>query len=87
MNPFDEIGKEPEWSDADKAHFEKLDKLIYRTFEQNESGKELLEYWTEHLLMAGIDQTDNQLTIGMKEGTKLFIRNIIRTVRKIKDER
>lgn len=67
-----------------QVNAEKLDALIHRTFEQNESGKELLTIWKEALMMQptvepGIDQFD----AGIREGQKSFIRGILLTIRRI----
>ena len=86
-SPFDELGQQPDFTDEDKAHFDRLDYLIHKVFAQSDDGAELLEYWKEHLLMAaGAEPTDNDITIGMREGTRRFIRNIILTVRKVENE-
>lgn len=87
QNPFDKLGQQPEWSDDDKKQFERLDYLIHQVFKQTEAGAELLEIWGEHLMMApGLEVTDNDLQIGLREGTKAFIRNIILTIRKVENE-
>tara|TARA_R110000765_G_scaffold95174_4_gene179204 strand:+ start:10 stop:288 length:279 start_codon:yes stop_codon:yes gene_type:complete len=86
-NKFDELGAQPEWSDDDKTNFERLDYLIHKTFKQTPEGMELLELWEENLLMAkGFEFSDNDLTIGHKEGVKSFIRNIILTIRKVEND-
>jgi hypothetical protein len=83
-NPFDDLGKQPEWSDDDKKHFERLDYLIHKTFAQSEEGRELLELWKEHLMMSpGCLPTDNDLQVGIREGVKDFIRKIVLTIRKV----
>lgn len=85
-NPFDELGKQPEFSDEDKKHFEKIDYLIHKVFAQSDEGRELLEIWQEHLLMSPTFQpSDNDLQIGYNEGVKSFIRNIILTLRKVEN--
>lgn len=86
-NPFDDLGKQPEFSDEDKKQFDRLDYLIHKTFAQTDSGKELLEYWKEHLIMSPTcTPSDNDLQIGYNEGTKSFIRNIILTIRKVEND-
>jgi len=88
-NPFDEIG----FTDADdvehlkadrEAKGARLDNLIHRTFAENEAGEELLGLWLESILMIPTAQAGMEpLEIGINEGVKQFIRNIILTVRKI----
>ena len=86
-NQFDQLGAQPEWSDDDKTNFERLDYLIHKTFSQTPEGTELLELWAENMLMAkGFEFSDNDLTIGHKEGVKSFIRNIILTIRKVEND-
>jgi len=86
-NPFDELGKQPEFSDEDKKNFDKLDYLIHKVFAQTDAGKELLEIWQESLLVTPtVDPSYNDLQIGMNEGFKTFIRNIILTVRKVNND-
>ena len=89
FNPFDELGfgnleqtKEQisEW----EKHCERLDHLIHRTFAQNEAGAELLEEWTQALIMTPTARAgDDLLAIGINEGVKQFIRNIHATVKKV----
>lgn len=88
-NPYDDLGAQPEWNEDDKARYDKLDYLIHKTFKQSPEGYELLELWTENLLMSpSFEAGDNDLVIGHKEGVKSFIRNIILTIRKVEsDER
>lgn len=67
-----------------EAKAAKLDYLIHRTFEQGESGKELLDYWKTSLVMqpvaeGGLDLID----IGIREGYKRFIRGIILTIERV----
>lgn len=88
-NPFDEIGftdlDEVERINADReAKGDRLDNLIHRAFSENEAGVELLELWAESLLMIPTAQAGmDLLEVGINEGVKQFIRNIIITVRKI----
>jgi hypothetical protein len=91
---FDSIGLnfDPEEIQKHKNEQEalgnKLDYLIHRTFAQTDAGKELLELWTESLLISpGANPGMDNIEIGMREGQKQFIRNIILTIRKVeKDE-
>ena len=83
-NPFDSIGQQPEFSDEDNKHFEKLDNLIHQTFVQCDAGAELLEHWREALMMTPtVEAGADLITVGQAEGIKTFIRNIILTIRKV----
>lgn len=85
-NPFDDLGKQLDWSDEDNAHFERLDHLYHRVFVQSESGQELLKAWQEHLLFNSADNEGSDLySLGKNEGIKTFIRNIILTARKVEN--
>ncbi len=86
-NQFDLLGSQPEWSEDDKVHFERLDYLYHRVFAETEEGRELLETWLESLQMTPNDIEGSDLySLGKQEGIKTFIRNIILTVRKVEDE-
>jgi len=61
------------------------DYLVHRLFEQNEDGKELLTIWKEALMMTGLS-SDVPVQIGIGEGKKQFIRNIILTIRRVENE-
>lgn len=88
-NVFDKIGftdlDEVERINADReAKHARLDNLIHRTFAESEAGEELLVLWLEAILMVPTAQAGmGLLEIGIEEGKKEFIRNIILTVRKI----
>ena len=63
---------------------DKLDNLIHKVFSQNEEGKELLEIWGKTLMMMPTaNPNDDSIQIGINEGTKRFIRNIIVTIEKV----
>ncbi len=89
-NAFDELGGQvsPEEAELQKreqqAQYDKIENLIHRTFEQNEAGKELLAIWAEALLVTpgALPGMDN-IQVGIIEGRKAFIRNIILTIRKV----
>ena len=86
-SPFDDIGKQPEWTEDDKAQFERLDYLYHRVFAENEEGKELLKVWVEALQITPSDIEGSDLyALGKQEGIKTFIRNILLTVRKVENE-
>lgn len=84
---FDELGAEPDYTDEQKEQFNKLDYLIHRTFAEMEDGRELLSLWEDALLLNSTAQPgDDLLQIGINEGQKTFIRNIILTIRKVENE-
>lgn len=59
---------------------------VHKVFAQNEDGRELLEHWRDSLLMvpsAGPNST--QIEIGIAEGIKQFVRNIIIQTKKFED--
>ena len=63
---------------------DKLDNLIHKVFSQNEEGKELLGIWGKTLMMMPTaNPNDDSIQIGINEGTKRFIRNIIVTIEKV----
>ena len=73
--------------DQQAQKHERLDNLIHRTFRQSESGRELLQEWTQALIMSptakpGSDMVD----IGIEEGKKAFIRGILLTVERVENE-
>ena len=73
-------------SNKDQEAAQKLDYLIHKVFVQNKDGAELLALWQKSLMMTpgagnGMDQVD----IGIAEGFKRFIRNIILTCNKVNE--
>ncbi|MFQ6609426.1 MAG: hypothetical protein ACE5D7_01370 [Fidelibacterota bacterium] len=61
-----------------------IDYLIHQTFEQNVSGKKLLEIWKESLIMqATVESGMDKFEAGIREGQKRMIRGIILTVKRI----
>lgn len=86
-NPLNDLDVQPQWSDAQKQHFEKLDHLIHKVFAQTEEGKELLEYWKEALLISPTAEHGyDMLSVGLNEGKKTFIRNILLTIKKVEND-
>ncbi len=92
-NPFDELGinLDPEEIKRQQAKqtelHERLDRLIHQTFAQTDSGVELLALWNESLqITPGAVPGMKILEVGIIEGKKAFIRNIILTIRKVEDE-
>lgn len=88
-NFFDQLGfQDPEETkrilNEQRVKGDKLDNLIHRTFAQNESGVELLSLWSDTLMMMPTAQGNmDSIQIGINEGIKQFIRNIILTVKKV----
>ncbi len=90
-NPFDELfSYDPEEAEKfakdQKAKGEKFDYLVHRVFAQSDEGQELLALWKESLSMAPTaEEGMDTLSIGIREGMKRFIRNIIITVKKVEE--
>ena len=89
-DPFDNIVGLPDHEEVKRMLVEqqgagdKLDNLIHRVFSQNEDGRELLEIWGKTLIMMPTaTPNDDSIQIGINEGTKRFIRNIIVTIEKV----
>lgn len=89
-NFFDELNSGVDVAEAQRqteeanARAEKLDYLIHRVFQQNEDGQELLSIWKETLIMSvGADEGMDLVGIGIKEGYKRMIRNIILTIKRV----
>ena len=87
-NPFDEIdidnfGVNQEETDAQK----RIDYLVHRAFQQNDAGQELLGYWKDTLVMRPtVEPGMDAYTVGINEGMKTFIRNILLTIERIENE-
>ena len=91
-NFFDRLGAAYDYAEAEKAakdseeRGKKLDYLIHKTFEGNEDGKELLKIWKETLIMhAGAEPGMDSVGIGIREGQKRFIRNILLTIKRVQE--
>lgn len=89
-NAFDELGGQATPEEIQKQNAEmqaknqKLDYLIHKVFAQTEEGKELLELWKDALIFSpGAEPGIDSIDVGMREGTKRFIRNIILTIKKV----
>lgn len=90
FNAFDEMGgiADPEELARIKAENEviwnKIDHLIHKTFQQNESGRELLETWKQALIMTPtVTPNSTQFQAGIEEGKKEFIRKICLTIKNV----
>jgi hypothetical protein len=81
QDAFDSFSVNPE---KVKGDYPKLDYLVHRVFAQNKDGAELLALWKESLIMVPTAVSGNDLvSIGVREGMKQMIRNIILTVNKV----
>ncbi len=89
-NAFDDLDSGHDHDEALRQKVEntevanRFDYLIHKIFEQTPEGKELMVIWDEILRMSptvvgGMDMYD----VGMREGRKTFIRDIILTVRRV----
>lgn len=94
FNGFDQLGgiADPEELQRKKHEEEtrgqRLDYLIHKTFAQNESGQELLEFWRESLIMSpSITPNSTQFQAGIEEGKKEIIRNILLTIKKVEADK
>ncbi len=91
FNPFDELyGFDPEAAEKQmeeyKAKGERLDYLIHKVFAQNEDGAELYMLWRESLIMSPTaEEGMDMIGIGIREGTKTFIRKIGLTIKKVEE--
>jgi hypothetical protein len=90
-NHFDELQEEiiaqVQMSPEDEAKWKKQDVLIHQVFAQSDSGIELLKLWKESLVMlptamGGMDS----VTIGINEGRKTFIRDILLTIERVEKD-
>jgi len=89
-NPFDDMGLDLDPVEIERYRkeqeelYNRIDQLIHRTFAQTEAGMELLELWTESLKISpGARPGMDNIEIGIIEGQKSFIRNIIITIKKV----
>jgi hypothetical protein len=92
-NPFDDLGVNLDPEDIKKQIDEhnklhnRLDYLIHATFSQTLSGTELLTLWEESLkITPGANPGMDSIEIGIIEGKKAFIRNIILTIRRVDND-
>jgi hypothetical protein len=59
---------------------------VHKVFAQNEDGRELLEIWKESLMMTpSASPNSTQIEIGIAEGIKQFVRNIIIQTKQFED--
>ena len=82
VNPFDQLSvdKDDQLKNMSPEH-KKLDTLIHIVFYQTDPGVELLNMWKRTTLMRSSTSSGNDLlNIGLEEGRKDFVRNIISTI-------
>lgn len=94
FNGFDQIGGIADPQEVLKSQQEqqsrgqKLDYLIHATFAQSESGRELLEFWKDSLIMnPSVTPNSTQFQAGIEEGKKEIIRNILLTIKKVEADK
>jgi hypothetical protein len=81
-NPFDDLGKKPETTEHHPRDY-----LIHQVFKQSAEGAELLRQWKEVLIMTPtVKPSSTQMEVGISEGQKLFIRNILLTINKVEND-
>lgn len=96
-NPFDAIisGLELDPDEIKKQQaklqeeYNKRDYLIHKVFSQTEDGQELLKNWVDTCLIRTPSfqkGDDNPYDIGMMEGIKTFVRNILLTCEKVEGD-
>lgn len=68
------------------AH-QKLDYLVHKVFKQDADGAELLKVWKKALIMQPTAQAGmDSVGIGINEGMKTFIRNILLTIERVEND-
>lgn len=90
-NPFDNMLPEPpdpKEIERLKAEADRQNYLVHRVFAQNQDGAELLEIWKKDLMLRPtIDAgQESPYQIGIVEGGKTMIRNILLTIERIENE-
>ena len=81
LHPIDQWQHDAEASQTRFAeHREKEAQLVFHTF-NTDAGKELLKKWKDQLMYESTaNPGDDEITIGMREGYKNFIRSIIHSI-------
>lgn len=87
-SPFDMMEEEAEKQAKElEAKQNKYDYLIHQVFSQTEEGREILEIWTEALVMSPVVRPgDCQFSAGINEGINTVTRAIISTVKKVEND-
>jgi len=86
---YDELRAEifGQLSEEDAEKWRKNGVLMHRLFKQNEEGAELLAFWKEALIMSPTAQGGmDSVEIGINEGRKSFIRDILLTIERVGNE-
>ena len=85
MDQWLDSGKE-----ANKENARKVDHyshLVHRVFAQTDAGRELMDIWTESLLMAPVAKANStQIEIGIQEGMNQVTRTIINICKSVEAE-
>tara|TARA_R110002096_G_scaffold351159_1_gene544294 strand:- start:583 stop:870 length:288 start_codon:yes stop_codon:yes gene_type:complete len=69
-----------------KIMWDKVDELVHQVFKQNKQGADLLAHWTTALMMAPtVTASSTQMQVGIAEGKKEFIRNILLTIKRVEE--
>ena len=81
-HPFDEWDSQQEKSQQEFIKQALLDSsLVYQVF-STESGQQLLQRWTSVLIWSPTaSKGEDQVSIGMNEGYKAFIRSILQAIK------
>ena len=70
-----------------KRLFDANANLIHRVFAQTEAGRELMDLWCDGLMMIPTAQPQStQIEVGINEGMKQFVRNIIVQVKSVEND-
>jgi hypothetical protein len=86
-SPFDTLGAQPEYSDEDKAQFDRLDYLWHQTFAQTDSGRELLEILSKRIMTTpAANQANDIYHLGYRDGRDDFIKYILMTIEKVENQ-
>ncbi len=73
-----------EQTDSFKAQMEKNNILLHKVFVQNADGVELLNKWRDSLIMTpSLAPESTQFEVGLNEGEKRFIRNLIISIQSV----
>lgn len=93
FNSFDELQglDDPDYvnqlEEEQKAFYKKLDYAIHKIFAQNEDGEFVLNHWKKTLMFTPTATENADLVeIGMSEGMKSFIREILITIERVENE-
>lgn len=87
-NHFDELQSEMFGASQEvNDEWRKYDVLIHQVFKQDENGAKLLAKWKEALIMSPTAQQGmDSVGIGINEGRKSFIRDILLTIERVEND-